>query len=211
MKKVSNFWRPAPRFTDDNHTYSRIAGGIGWPAHGKPGWVCVIGEEASDSSILGTKDLHVLAEGDSAFGEPCMDPVVVFKAMSEQVVENMATTWYGLPTYPKTELAQYNRSMMLLKQPRLRILPPPQEEQRGIAGLLQLVRRRVSSHKSLFFGEHQRIPSQLSALPADIDSLKYSEHPAVTALLMAVAGLDLTREQVFRDCGPSSGDVHAGY
>ena len=211
MKAVHSPWRSAPQYTDGTHTYCRIAGGIGWPAHGNTGWFCVLGE-SRDLNEYGSRDLHVLAEGDSFLGEPAMDPYVLFEIMAEQTRENKVASWYGLPTFPKQELAAFNKAQLLLRRPRLRVLPPPDETARGMAGYLQLVRRRVSSRKTLFFGKHQRIASALSGLPADIDSLRYDDHPAVTALILAVAGLDLRQlPQEPEGRGTFKADTHAGY
>jgi hypothetical protein len=211
MKPLHSPWRTAPQYTDGTRTYSRIAGGIGWPSHGNPGWFCVLGEDR-DLNEYGSHDLHVLAEGDSYLGEPVMDPYLLFESMADQGQTNKVVSWYGMQTFPKLELVAFNKAQLLLKRPRLRVLPPPDEGSRGMAGYLQLVRRRVSSSKTLFFGEHQRIAAALSGLPADIDALRYDDHPAVTALLTAVAGLDLKQlPQEPTRGGTLKADTYAGY
>jgi hypothetical protein len=202
-----------PVFTDGEHAYSRIVGGVGWPCHGVPGCYCVLGRDACRARLFDLPVLRVIAEGRDVMGEPLMDYPTTFKALGEASDEHMVPRWYGMPGYPATELARFNRSRLVGRQRRIAIAPPPLLAERGVPGYLSMVRRRVSSQKTLFFGEHRGIPRALSGLPADIDTIGPDRHPAISAIICAVAAMDLlddpTGKRPLR--AARRGDARAGY
>lgn len=185
-----------PVFTDGEHRYSRIVGGVGWPCHGVPGCYCVLGQEASRINLYDLPVLRVIDEGREVMGEPLMDYPTTFKALAQAAEGNMVFRWYGMPGFPLSELARFNRSRLIGRHCRLVVSPPPMLAERGVPGYLSMVRRRVSTQKTLYFGAHRIIPQALSGLPADIDDIGPDRHPAITALVSAVAGLDLVDDRM---------------
>ncbi len=187
---------------------ARLAGGVAWPGVGRPGFLIVLAEDLDADMETGGTAVRVVAERNEYGGESFLSVEPVLECIRNLRNKLLCPEWFGLECPQTNVLLNYNRAEAKFKRNPIRIkeLDDPRFER-----LIELVFRRTVVRKLLHFGE-SCLPGLLSALPADVaETGKFQNHPEITALLFALAGLDGTRPPQTRPKSAAVIDRVAGY
>lgn len=171
--------------------FRRVVGGAGWPGRGKPGYLVAAGECSDWDFEFETRHFYRIFETGEWMGRPLMSWDAIFDAMSFLTSKFGITPWFCLPCPAPEALVSYSRRITAEKgrPPRFRHLHDPTFE-----SCLSTIYQRISQVKTLHFGSSEAA-ARLSSLGRDLSREHFDEHPEITALAMAVNGLEYTRAQ----------------
>ncbi len=172
----------------DDEIYSAMIGGVGWPHGDKPGSIVVLGQDVSTDRMSGQRPVWVLAEMREDAGEPFFLPETMFTAMTALAARLMVNRWFGMPCPFGRERAAHNRQMQARRLPAVSVCTPSCGP--DMYYLSTLIRRRLVRNAGLFFGRGDGVQATLRSLPADVSGMDLESLPDVTALSMALAGLE---------------------
>lgn len=171
-------------------TCSRIAGGVAWPEVGQPGFLVVLGLDMYDDPDVGGTPVHVLLELMEFGGETFLSVEPILEAIRVVRGKVRCGEWFGLECPRPRALSDFNRNETAYRRQPVRI---KEVDEPDFGRMLEMVFRRTVVRKLLHFGQ-SALPGYLSALPAEAARTgKFTDHPPVTALLFALAGLEGTR------------------
>ncbi len=168
----------------------RFAGGIGWPAKGRPGFLIAVAEAANpNDEFRDMYDVHVLKEWGGWQGENFLSVSAMFEAMAAVQGRCMIREWVAEPR-PEFghDLRDFNRRRYASRLSRVKVRD--QRELFTPEWLAMRVHLRTSGQKTLFFGGAERTRAALSGLGRDLSEFSWSDSPEVTALLMAMSAID---------------------
>lgn len=180
------------------HVFGRVSGGLAWPAHGNPGFLVVLAEDLVPDPAFKTRHIYRMAEYANFNGLSLVHVDTLLRAAVEAVRTCQVSDWFALRLEHQTPLSAFNRSQAELRQPQIRPIQP--DHNPDFEFYASLVRARIHERKTLHFG-HSLIPPKLMALPSDCSGERFGDYPELTALFMALAGLELRQN---RGLGQSS-------
>lgn len=174
----------------DNIRLRRVSGGIGWPGRGRPGFVVALGEELEENQDWpGVRNLHVLHEQQDWQGQNFLSVPAMIRAVGEIQRRFLVREWWCEPRPDFSgDLRAYNREQTARRLPVVRLWDVPSTV--SPEWLAMRVHLRTSGQKTMFFRGADLTRAALSGLARDLSGLSWGDSPEVTALLMAVSGLD---------------------
>lgn len=183
---------------DPEQVFGRVAGGLAWPAHGNRGFLVVLAEEARTDPAFNVKHVHLVYEPSEEEGSLIhLDNLL--RAALRAMRACSAGRWFAPRLEKSAQLVRFNREQAQLRQPQVRPVQP--EANPSFEHYASLVRSRIHERKTLHFGK-SAIPAKLSLLPSDCSAEQFEDHPEITALFFALAGLELISSS-----GRSSSDI----
>lgn len=173
--------------------FRRVAGGLAWPARGKPGFLVVLGEDFKKDREFGERHIWRLTEATEWQGESFMHPEPLLRCALELARQWLVPVWYAPQSvFEHTALRELNRELEQDRGARVRVAAPPHYYDGNALTLYNaMVRKRVATQKTLHFGESQ-IPGDLSTFPPDLSGVALEDHPPAAAFFCATAALDFT-------------------
>lgn len=184
-KIVQNRFTKLYEEQDTGRVYRRITAGMGWPYMERPGFIVVIGEENErDHSLIGSpRHLRVLDEAESH------DLEVLYRSAGKFADD------YGVDAI-RCDCKDPSQ-LMWRKIPRadevpVRTLSTPYWEKLSLRFVAQAIQKHTKLQKSLHFGEKSKLPGCLDEISTEqIEELQLTRYPAITALAIALAELEL--------------------
>jgi hypothetical protein len=177
----------------DGRQFSRVAGGLAWPARGKPGFLVVLGEDLKKDPDFGVRHVRRLTEATQWQGESFMHPEPLLRCALEMARLWLVPMWYAPQSvFEHTALRELNRELERERGARVRVTAPPHYYDGNALTLYNaMVRKRVATQKTLHFGE-SLIPGDLATFPPDLTGVAFDDHPPAAAFFCALAALEFT-------------------
>lgn len=195
IERVSNpmtgeTWFSWKRKARGDVSFRRIVGGIGWPGKGQPGFLAVVGEcKSANVEFPDQHDLHVVGEWGDWQGQSFLSVQSMFSAISGIQRVAMASEWWSVdrPEFIR-DMRDHNRRQENMRRAPLRVHHP--REDATAEWLTMRVHLRTSARKTMFFNHADRLRAAASSVGRDPSEFEWSDSPELTALLMAVAGIE---------------------
>lgn len=192
----------------ETRLFRRIVGGAGWPSRGAPGYLVVVAEANEIDFEYDARHFYRIYESGEWNGVALMTWENILEAMKFLSASFGVSPWFCLPCPSREALIDFNRKNAQAKKNvlRLRHFNDPDFET-----FLSTVYKKTTSIKTLHFGP-SNIATRLNALTRDISKEQFRDHPEITALVMAVNGLEYTSPQgAPKRSGPKIADKVGGY
>ncbi len=192
----------------ETRVFRRIAGGAAWPSKGQPGYLMAVAEDMEYDMELETRHYRRIYETGAWMGQALMTCEAMLEAMYSLSSRFGIRPWYCLPCPFLEALRDFHHKKAHERKGRLKLeyLRDPDFER-----FLSPVYRRLTTSKTLHFGQSDTV-AMLGNLDKDVSGETFESNPQITALLMAVNGLEHTRvDTVQRPAKRFTADRVGGY
>lgn len=169
--------------------FRRLAGGLAWPSRGEAGFLVVLAESLDMDFQFNTRHIHLLHEQRDYGGQSFVNPEPLLRAAVAATDRFKVSAWFARPGQFERDIVVFNREQASLRQAQIRPIRLPGDP--DLDYCVSLVRKRTYDQKTLHLGTQSEVMPALAALPGDLSASRFEDHPEVSALLMALAGLEL--------------------
>ena len=173
--------------SEEGGVYRRITASMGWPYLERPGFMVVMAEDAEpDFSLVGSpRHLRILDEVESPDLETLYRAAGRYKkecgveALHCDCKDTLRGLWAQIPSANETPV---------------KIRHAARWDNLDLRFVAQVIHKRTKLQKTLHFGSKSRLPRYLDEISAlQLDELRLNHYPAVTALGVGLAEMELVR------------------